>query len=46
MERRDHLIAAQEALLNAYRCLFDVDTYIVPGCCENDRPAPPHAEEA
>ena len=30
---RDRLIIAQEALLNAYRCQFDIDTQIVPGGC-------------
>ncbi len=30
---RDALIAAQESLLNDYRCLFDVDTQLVPGGC-------------
>ena len=33
VEQRDHLIADQENLLNAYRCLFDVDTELVPGGC-------------
>ena len=33
---RDRLIEAQEALLNAYRCLFDVDLEVVRGGC----PAP------
>ena len=36
---RDRLIAAQEALLNAYRCLFDTDTHIVPGGCNGTVPA-------
>ena len=30
---RDQLIADQEALLNIYRCQFDVDTQLVPGGC-------------
>ena len=30
---RDQLIASQEALLNVYRCRFDIDTHIVPGGC-------------
>ena len=30
---RDTLISAQESLLNDYRCLFDVDTQLVPGGC-------------
>lgn len=36
---RDELIAAQESLLNTYRCLFDVDTHIVPGGCANSAPS-------
>ena len=36
---RDHLIAAQEALLNTYRCRFDIDTETVPGGCINGVPA-------
>ena len=31
---RDELIAAQEALLNVYRCGFDIDTELVPGGCD------------
>ena len=30
---RDQLIVAQESLLNSYRCLFKIDTQIVPGGC-------------
>ena len=30
---RDQLIINQESLLNTYRCLFNVDTQIVPGGC-------------
>lgn len=38
---RDTLIAAQESLLNDYRCLFDIDTQLVPnGCPEQARPTP------
>ena len=33
VEVRDGLIADQEALLNVYRCQFDVDTQLVPGGC-------------
>lgn len=36
---RDILIWAQEALLNTYRCRFDVDTQIVPGGCIDGAPA-------
>ncbi len=36
---RDHLIAAQEALLNTYRCRFDIDTETVPGGCIDGEPA-------
>jgi len=32
---RDQLIANQENLLNTYRCLFGVDTEVVPGGCSN-----------
>ena len=39
IEKRDGLIASQESLLNAYRCLFDVDTHIVPGGCTDGKPA-------
>ncbi|MCY3637400.1 MAG: transglycosylase family protein [bacterium] len=38
---RDALIAAQEALLNDYRCLFNVDTQLVPGgCAGSAQPTP------
>lgn len=30
---RDNLIAKQEALLNVYRCMFGIDTQLVPGDC-------------
>lgn len=33
VEERDALISAQEALLNVYRCMFDIDTSVVPGGC-------------
>ncbi|MCY4133799.1 MAG: hypothetical protein OXG30_02650, partial [bacterium] len=33
IEQRDQLIADQENLLNAYRCLFNVDIDAVPGQC-------------
>ncbi|MCY4271695.1 MAG: serine protease, partial [bacterium] len=36
---RDGLISAQEALLNAYRCRFNIDTIVVPGGCANGVPA-------
>lgn len=39
IESRDRLIIAQEAVLNTYRCWFDIDTEIVPGGCPYD-PAP------
>ncbi len=35
VEVRDQLIANQENLLNTYRCLFGVDTNVVPGGCPN-----------
>ena len=36
---RDGLIQNQEALLNVYRCQFDVDTQLVPGGCVDGKPA-------
>ena len=41
IEARDRLITNQEALLNVYRCMFDVDTEIVPGGCADGRPTLP-----
>ena len=38
---RDQLISAQEALLNVYRCRFDIDTEIVPGGCFDGSPVLP-----
>lgn len=35
IELRDQLIANQENLLNSYRCLYNTDTHVVPGGCEN-----------
>lgn len=35
---RDELIAAQESLLNVYRCKFTVDTRAVSGGCKDRRP--------
>ncbi|MDE0215291.1 MAG: hypothetical protein OXN79_01775, partial [bacterium] len=46
VEARDRLIAAQEALLNVYRCMFSVDVAAVPGGCKNGQPARPLAEPA
>lgn len=40
IDARDGLIRSQEALLNVYRCRFDVDTEIVPGGCAEGEPAP------
>lgn len=45
IEVRDGLIQSQEALLNVYRCRFDVDTEIVPGGCVDGAPAPLVLEE-
>lgn len=39
--KRDQLIASQEALLNVYRCQFDIDTSVVPGGCQDGSPARP-----
>ena len=36
---RDNLIFNQESLLNTYRCLFNVDTQLVPGGCVDGKPA-------
>ena len=41
IEVRDRLVADQEALLNVYRCMFDVDVEVVPGGCANGAPALP-----
>ncbi len=38
---RDQLVNSQESLLNAYRCLFDVDTQIVPSGCLDGAPQEP-----
>ena len=35
---RDTLIADQETLLNAYRCLFNIDTHVVLGGCTDGHP--------
>lgn len=39
LDVRDRLILSQEALLNVYRCRFDVDTQLVPDGCEYGIPA-------
>jgi len=36
---RDELAAAQEALLNVYRCRFGIDAHAVPGGCTDGAPA-------
>lgn len=41
IEIRDTLIFEQEALLDAYRCIFDIDTELVPGGCANGKPVRP-----
>ena len=43
---RDELIAAQEALLNVYRCRFSIDTQVVRGGCSNGVPSAASAESA
>ncbi|MDE0118026.1 MAG: hypothetical protein OXT07_15590, partial [bacterium] len=41
LEVRDGLIQSQEALLNAYRCQFNIDTQLVPsGCAGQTGPQP------
>ena len=42
---RDQLVSSQEALLNAYRCRFNIDTQVVPGGCVGDVPAPVNARD-
>ena len=54
VRKRDQLIAAQENLLNAYRCRFQVDIGAVKGGCSGGQPArlaspgpvPPYASAA
>ncbi|WP_419845615.1 hypothetical protein [Candidatus Poriferisocius sp.] len=46
VEARDGLIANQEALLNTYRCRFNIDTEIVPGGCADGAPSQPAAQPA
>ena len=43
---RDQLIFNQESLLNTYRCLFNIDTQVVPGGCTAGSPARAPAEPA
>ena len=38
LDTRDTLITAQESLLNVYRCMFSIDTQIVPGGCVDGQP--------
>ncbi len=38
IQLRDNLIAAQETLLNIYRCQFGIDVEAVPGGCSNGYP--------
>ncbi len=40
IEVRDGLIQNQKALLNTYRCQFDVDTQLVPRGCPNNNETP------
>ena len=39
VQTRNELIAAQESLLNVYRCRFNVDTQVVPNGCVDGQPA-------
>ena len=41
---RDQLIFNQESLLNTYRCLFSIDTQVVPGGCTAGSPGQTPAE--
>ena len=43
VEARDRLIADQENLLNAYRCMFNTDTEVVPGGCPDPDAVSPGA---
>jgi len=45
IEIRDQLVMAQESLLNTYRCLFNVDTEIVPDGCRGKDEAPEQEAE-
>ena len=36
---RNELVAAQESLLNTYRCLFNIDIGVVSGGCVDGQPA-------
>jgi len=38
IEAQDRLIAAQEALLNVYRCMFWIDVKVVSGGCSSGKP--------
>lgn len=38
VDLRNQLVGAQETLLNVYRCMFDIDTQIVPNGCVDGRP--------
>ncbi len=38
IEAQDRLIAAQEALLNVYRCMFWIDVKVVPRGCDSGKP--------
>ena len=41
---RDELVAAQESLLNVYRCRFNIDTQVVPDGCTS-QPTQPEAAQ-
>ncbi|WP_419918029.1 transglycosylase family protein [Candidatus Poriferisocius sp.] len=41
ISQQEALIVAQESLLNNYRCLFDIDTQLVPGGCADSTPVLP-----
>lgn len=46
LARRDALIVEQEALLNVYRCQFDIDTELVSDGCEMEADVNDHPVEA
>lgn len=40
---RDQLIRQQEDLLNTYRCMFSIDTQLVPGGCSDNQTTAPRS---
>ncbi len=46
IERRDELIAAQQALISVYRCKYEIDVDAVPGGCHDGWPVDPPVKPA